>query len=80
MSPEASKIWSLVSHLDTSAPDRDSRRLGVLTRLVMQADKLRETATKNKMLDTAAYKNQQQALYDEAVKQANTGAPAHSDD
>ena len=80
MSEEGAKIWELVSQLDTSAPDRDSRRLGGLTRLVMQADKLRETATKNKMLDTAAYKTQQKSLYDEAVKLVNTGSPVDSDD
>ena len=46
----------------------------------MQADKLRETATKNKMLDTAAYKTQQKSLFDEAVKLVNTGSPVDSDD
>ena len=80
MSEEGAKIWSLVSHLDTSAPDRDSRRLGGLTRLVMQADQLRETATKNRMLNTSAYTKQQKDLYDEAVKLVNTGAAADSDD
>jgi hypothetical protein len=70
----------LVDKLDTSAPDRDSRRLGALTDLVLRADKLRETATKNKMLNTPGYTTQQKSLYDEAVKLVNTGAPADSDD
>jgi YVTN family beta-propeller protein len=79
VSPEGKQIWSLVSKLDTSAPDRDSRRLGVLTRLVQQADKLRETATKNKMLDTASYKKAQKDLYDSAVKLVSSGAPDSDD-
>ncbi len=79
MSVEGAKIWSLVSHLDTSAPDRDSRRLGGLTRLVMQADKLRETATKNKMLGTASYKKAQKDLYDSAVKLVSGDAPDSDD-
>jgi len=79
-SVEGARIWSLVDKLDTSAPDRDSRRLGGLTRLVLQADKLRETATKNKTLSTPSYSKQQKDLYDEAVKLVNTGTPVDSDD
>ena len=41
-SEEGKKIWSLVSKLDTSAPDRDSHRLGGLGRLSMAADDLHE--------------------------------------
>jgi YVTN family beta-propeller protein len=79
VSPEGKQIWSLVNKLDTSAPDRDSRRLGVLTRLVQQADKLRETATKNKMLDTASYKKAQKDIYDSAVKLVSSDAPDSDD-
>ena len=79
-SPEGAKIWALVDKLDTSAPDRDSRRLGALTDLVLRADKLRETAPKNKMLNSPGYTTQQKSLYDEAVKLVDTDAPADSDD
>jgi len=41
-SAEGQKIWELVENLDTSAPDRDSRRLGALTRISMLADSLHE--------------------------------------
>lgn len=51
-----------------------------MTHLVLQADKLRETATKNKMLNTPGYTKQQNDLYEEAVKLVNTGAPVDSDD
>ena len=78
-SPEGKQIWTLVDKLDTSAPDRDSRRLGVLTRLVQQADKLRVTATKNKMIDTPGYTKAQKDLYDSAVKLVSSDAPDSDD-
>ena len=79
-SKEGKQIWALVDKLDTSAPDRDSRRLGVLTRLSMQADELHQLAEKSKTLDTPAYLKQQAKLYEEAVKLVNTAAPADNDD
>ncbi len=39
-SPEGRRIWKLASRLDLSGPDRDSRRLGALARLSMEADRL----------------------------------------
>jgi len=68
-SKEGLKIWALVDKLDTSAPDRDSRRLGVLIRLTLKADELHDQATKAKTLETVAYKKQQSDLYEQAVKQ-----------
>lgn len=79
-SKEGKKIWSLVSKLDTSAPDRDSRRLGVLIRLSIEADQLRDQATKSETLGTAPYQKQQNDLYEQAEKLVRTAAPADSDD
>src|SRR5262249_28859336 len=58
-SAEGKRIWSLVSHLDTSAPDRDSSRLGALTRLSIRADELHRQAAKSRRLRTSSYKTQQ---------------------
>jgi hypothetical protein len=66
--------------LDTSAPDRDSRRLGVLIRLSIKADELHDQATKSKTLGTAAYQKQQNELYQQAEKLVSTAAPADNDD
>ena len=79
-SVEGKKIWSLVSKLDTSAPDRDSRRLGVLTRLSIKADELHDQATKSNALETAAYQKQQRELYEQAEELVSTAAPADNDD
>ena len=79
-SKEGKKIWALVDKLDTSAPDRDSRRLGVLIRLSIKADELHDQATKSKTLESAAYQKQQNELYEQAVKLVSTAAPADNDD
>jgi len=68
-SPEGTKIWSLVSQLDTSAPDRDSIRLGTLGRLSQAADDL----------NTKWYLKEQAELYEQAVRLVNTAAPATHD-
>ena len=78
-STEGKKIWSLVNKLDTSAPDRDSHRLGQLGRLSMAADDLHNEAAKDKKLNPAQYKKEQAKLYQEAVKLVNTGAPKDND-
>jgi hypothetical protein len=67
-SPEGRKIWSLVKKLDTSAPDRDSRRLGVLARLSLQADRNRADAIRQGLLGHASYRKAQQALQRHAEK------------
>ena len=79
-SKEGTKIWSLVTKLDTSAPDRDSRRLGVLIRLSIKADELHDQATKSKTLGTVAYQKQQNELYEQAERLVRTAAPADNDD
>jgi hypothetical protein len=79
-SEEGKQIWALVKNLDTSAPDRDSRRLGVLIRLSQQADDLHNAAEKSNTLDSASYKKEQKELYESAMKLVNTGAPQDSDD
>lgn len=50
---EGKRIWALVAKLDTSAPDRDSWRLGALTRLAARADEIHrveETSAANGFL------------------------------
>ena len=79
-SQEGKKIWSLVSKLDTSAPDRDSHRLGALARLSMAADDLHSTAARQRQLKSVTYKKQQSQLYATALKLVNAPAPRDSDD
>jgi len=79
-SEEGKKIWSLVSKLDTSAPDRDSHRLGTLGRLSMAADYLHETAEKQNRLKSKEYRKQQAELYDTALKVVNAPKPKDNDD
>jgi YVTN family beta-propeller protein len=79
-SDEGKKIWSLVSKLDTSAPDRDSHRLGALGRLSMAADDLHESAAKKNHLNSADYKKQQAELYGVALKLVNAPKPKDNDD
>lgn len=60
--PPGRAIWSLVNKLNTSQPDQDSRRLGVLGRLSMRADDLYKKAEKNGQLESPAYLEEQQTL------------------
>jgi len=78
-SSEGTKIWSLVRKLDTSAPDRDSHRLGQLGRLSQAADELHKDAAKKHTLNTAQYKKEQAKLYQAAVKLVSSGAPKDND-
>lgn len=75
---EGERIWKLVDKLDTSAPDRDSRRLGRLTRLSMAADDLHARAAKENRLSEAAYLAAQARLYAQA--EAVVAAPKVDDD
>jgi len=77
-SAEGKKIWSLVKKLDTSAPDRDSRRLGMLARLSMQADQTYRVARAQGALHRSAYRTTQQALWTRA--QRLVSAPPRRDD
>jgi len=79
-SQEGKKIWSLVSKLDTSAPDRDSHRLGALGRLSMAADDLHAAAAKQNRLKSKQYKQQQAQLYATALKLVNAPKPKDNDD
>ncbi len=65
-SPEGKQIWSLVKQLDTSAPDRDSRRLGRLARLSLKADELHADASKKNHLQAPTYLSAQKRLYEVA--------------
>jgi hypothetical protein len=64
---EGQKVWSLVSRLNTATPDQDSERLGMLTRLSMQADDLHRQADAQHKLRTRAYRKKQEKLYKEAL-------------
>jgi YVTN family beta-propeller protein len=70
-SPEGKHIWALANHLDTSGPDRDSARLGVLIRLSLQADELHQAAAREHRLSSKAYAARQKQLYEEALKLVN---------
>ncbi len=78
--PEGGKIWRLSSRLDTSSPDRDSLRLGMLARLSIQADELHATAAQQHRLNARSYKQAQKRLYLEAMSVVNTGAPKRDSD
>jgi YVTN family beta-propeller protein len=79
-SVEGKRIWALVHKLDTSAPDRDSRRLGVLARLSMRADELHDVAVRQRRLRSREYKTQQAALYKDALRLANSQPVRDNDD
>ena len=73
-SAEGLKVWSLVSQLDTSEPDEDSLRVGILGRMTMQADDLHNAAAQSRQLDSQDYKEAQDDLYQAALKLVNSGA------
>ncbi len=77
-SPEARAIWALANQLDTSAPDRDSHRLGALHRLIVQADALYAAGAKKNHLNTSDYKYCQSKIYKTALAVVN--GPARRDD
>ncbi len=78
-SPEGKHIWTLVAKLDTSAPDRDSARLGALARLSMTADDLHQAAVRKNHLHTAQYQATQARLYQAALHLVS-GPAAHDTD
>ena len=77
---EGKRIWALVSHLDTSAPDRDSRRLGALARLSIRADELHREAINTHHTQAVSYKESQRRLYQAALLLVNSGKPRDTDD
>ena len=68
---EGRKVWTLARKLDSSSPDRDSRRLSLVTLLSMQADTLYHQAAKKHGLHTAHYKAAQARVYQAAVRVVN---------
>jgi hypothetical protein len=79
VSVEGQRIWSLVAKLDLSAPDRDSFRLGALTRLSIRADELHAIAEKEGRLTSEAYKAEQTMLYDKAMQLVDGSAACGAD-
>jgi len=79
-SPEGKRIWTLVAKLDTSAPDRDSRRLGALARLSMAADDLHKAAVKKNHLRAAQYRATQARMYQVALTLVGGLKPRDTDD
>jgi Phosphoesterase family len=77
---EGKRIWALARNLDTSAPDRDSRRLGVLSRLSLRADELHRSAAHSHRLNSSAYKKQQRQLFEAATRMVKTTAVARDSD
>ena len=80
VSSEGKRIWDLVSHLDTSAPDRDSSRLGALAELSIAADRLHAQAARRHYLNARSYKSRQSKLYQSAVRIVLNGSLVDSDD
>jgi len=78
-SREGERIWALVHQLDTSAPDRDSHRLGALIRVSLKADELHVEAAKQNRLESAEYKKQQEDLFEAATRLVQGPAPKDSD-
>jgi hypothetical protein len=79
-SPEGRRVWQLVARLDTSAPDRDSARLGALGRLSMMADDLRQQAAAKDQLRSRAYRSAQSEIYAEALRVVKSAKPRDADD
>jgi YVTN family beta-propeller protein len=76
--PEGKRIWSLVSHLDLSGPDRDSYRVARLGRLSTQADTWHREAARRNRLGSAAYARLQSRLFSVA-KRLVASAPRDDD-
>ncbi len=79
-SPEGRKIWALAKNLDLSGPDRDSRRLGALNHLSMQADALHAEAVRKHHLKGKDYLALQSRLLRLASNLTSGPAPRDSDD
>jgi hypothetical protein len=79
-SPEGKRVWDLAGRLDTSAPDRDSARLGALARLSMLADDLHEQAAAANQLKSRPYRSAQAAIYAEGLKVVKGPKPRDADD
>jgi YVTN family beta-propeller protein len=78
--PAGHKVWALAQKLDTSAPDRDSRRLGLLNLLTMKADELYKAAVLKKHLHAKPYLALQSRIYKAACAVVTGPAPRDADD
>jgi hypothetical protein len=79
-STEGLKIWRLVNRLDVaSGADRDSMRLGELTRLSLAADDLHKAAERAHKLKSRSYREQQKQLMDKAQELVNGPKPKDVD-
>jgi hypothetical protein len=65
--PAGQQIWDLVNGLNTAEPDQDSRRLGALGRLTMEADDRYHTAEQAGQLEAEDYLDQQRKLMEAAL-------------
>jgi YVTN family beta-propeller protein len=65
--PAGRQIWDLVNSLNTAEPDQDSRRLGALGRLTMEADERYHIAEQAGRLEAKDYLDQQRKLMDAAI-------------
>jgi YVTN family beta-propeller protein len=77
--PAGRRIWKMVAQLDTSAPDRDSRRLGMLGRLSMAADELYRQAKVRRQLGAKEYRRNQEKLLAMARRLVATPRPDADD-
>jgi hypothetical protein len=66
-SAEGLHIWTLVDNLDLSSPDKDSYRVARLARASAQADAWHAEAARANLLETDAYRERQEDLYEKAI-------------
>jgi hypothetical protein len=78
--PAGRKVWTLARKLNLARPDQDSRRVGALGRLSLQADFLYKAARKHGALRSRAYQKKQQGLMQAAYRVLNAPAPENRDD
>ena len=77
---EGRRVWKLASLCDSSAPDRDSRRLSLIGMLSLQADTLHHEAARKGHLHTAQYRATQAKILRVAERVVSGGTPADGDD
>jgi YVTN family beta-propeller protein len=78
-SKEGKKIWQLVNRLDVAdGPDRDSRRLGALTRLSLAADDLHFSTSSFARMFSSEYRDRQYQMMQAAIRLV--GSPHRVDD
>ena len=78
--PAGRKVWALAAKLDSSSPDRDSRRLSLVGMLSMQADTLYHAAVLKHHLHAAQYQATQAHIYQVAERIVRGPADRDGDD